>query len=384
MRGGRIFISYRRTDSPAHTGRLKDRLAAHFRERVFQDVDSISPGVQWDEEIARNLSESGACIVIIGPSWLNARDAAGNRRLDDPNDIVRQEIAVVLKRQMPVFPVLVGGATMPDGGDLPADLQALSRWNAIEIPEPYWDAAVAKLIKSLEAAVASSAERRPAPSRGKWLLAACAIVVAAIGVAAYLAMRSSSVGSNSGPGASEPSNAGNTGFQFAGNWRAVVWPPGRPRTDEDLEAYADRSFRFVAQNSTVGLGKWRYNSGADVLELYDATDLSTNAKYSCTWKNTGAAREGMSGTCTDRAQNGWTVSLSRGPSRPFERSYNIPRVDLSGLTSAEKAAFTESLERQQCGCRMKLLTCLRTHPACPYRERLSQAARDEFLRNVRS
>ena len=114
MRGGRIFISYRRTDSPAHTGRLKDRLAAHFRERVFQDVDSIAPGVEWDEEIARNLSQSGACIVIVGPGWLNAEDGAGNRRLDDHNDIVRQEIAVVLKREMRVFPVLVGGARMPE------------------------------------------------------------------------------------------------------------------------------------------------------------------------------------------------------------------------------------------------------------------------------
>jgi hypothetical protein len=377
MRGGRIFISYRRTDSPAHTGRLKDRLGAHFRERVFQDVDSISPGVQWDEEIARNLSESSACIVIIGPSWLNARDVAGNRRLDDPNDIVRQEIAVVLKRRMPVFPVLVGGATMPAEGELPADLQALCSWNAIEIPEPYWDAAVAKLIKSLEAAVAPSAEPRPAPSRGKWVLAACAILAAAIGVAAYIAMRPSSVG----PSLSPPSTAA---FQFAGNWRAVVSMPGRPRIDEDLVAYTDRSFRFVAQNSTAGIGKWQYNSGADVLELSDATDLATNAKYSCTWKNTGAAREGMIGACIDRAQNGWTVSLSRGPGRPLEPSFNVPHVDLSGFTTAEKVAFKELLGQQQCGCGMTLLVCLRTHPACPYRERLSQAARAEFLRRVHS
>jgi hypothetical protein len=308
MLGGRIFMSYRRTDSPAHTGRLKDRLAAHFRERVFQDVDSIAPGVEWDEEIARHLSQSSACIVIIGPSWLNAKDEAGNRRLDDPGDIVRQEIAVVLKRQMRVFPVLVGGARMPAERELPTDLQALCRWNAIDIPEPYWDAAVEKLIKSLETAVAPSAQPRVStpPARRTWVLPVSGILAVAIAVALYLALRP-----NPGP---SPNPGSNAGFQFAGNWRAVAIRSGQ-RTDEELNAYPDQSFRLVAQNSTAGIGKWKYASGADSLELSDAINLTDNDKFSCTWKDASAAREGLSGTCIDRMQNAWTVSLSRGAGR---------------------------------------------------------------------
>ena len=377
MRGGRIFISYRRTDSPAHTGRLKDRLAAHFRERVFQDVDSIAPGVEWDEEIARNLSQSGACIVIVGPGWLNAEDGAGNRRLDDHNDIVRQEIAVVLKREMRVFPVLVGGARMPAASDLPADLQALCRWNAIEIPEPYWDEAVKKLIESLEPAVAPSVKPRvPAPSaRQTWLLPASGILAVAVALALYFALRPN-------PGAG-PNPSPATVFQFAGNWRAVVMSSGQ-RVDEDLAAYPDWSFRLVAPNGTAGIGKWQYNSAADSLELSDATNLANNTKFSCAWKNAGAAREGLSGTCTDRLQNAWTVSLSRAPGHAVERSYNVPRVDLSGLSTAEKAAFSELLARRQCGCGMKLMVCLRTHPACAYSGGLSQTALAAFLRSVRS
>src|ERR1035441_3615602 len=45
MRGGRVFISYRRDDSRADSGRLYDRLATYFPGRVFRDVGSIEPGV---------------------------------------------------------------------------------------------------------------------------------------------------------------------------------------------------------------------------------------------------------------------------------------------------------------------------------------------------
>src|ERR1017187_8938793 len=93
------------------------------------------------------------------------------RRRGDPRDTVRQEIAAVLKRQMRVFPVLVGGARMPAEEDLSADLQALCRWNASELPEKYWDVAVQDLIKALETAFAPSAQPRtatPPPARRTW------------------------------------------------------------------------------------------------------------------------------------------------------------------------------------------------------------------------
>ena len=44
----RITISYRREDSGASTGRIFDRLVAHYgRESIFRDIDNIPLGVDF-------------------------------------------------------------------------------------------------------------------------------------------------------------------------------------------------------------------------------------------------------------------------------------------------------------------------------------------------
>ena len=64
-------------------------------------------------------------VVLIGPGWLDATDERG-RRLDRPDDWVRIELEAALKREIPVAPVLVDGATYPDADRLPPSLQALA------------------------------------------------------------------------------------------------------------------------------------------------------------------------------------------------------------------------------------------------------------------
>ena len=84
MKAGKIFINYRREDSRADAGRLYDRLHALYPDRVFRDVGSLEPGIEWREAIDKVLSNADACIVVIGKNWLTMTDAAGKRRLDDP------------------------------------------------------------------------------------------------------------------------------------------------------------------------------------------------------------------------------------------------------------------------------------------------------------
>ena len=92
MADGTIFINYRRDDSRADAGRLYDRLQGRYPGRIFRDVGSLGPGIEWHDAIAKVLGTADACIVVIGRNWLGVTDSTGKRRLDDPRDTVRQEI----------------------------------------------------------------------------------------------------------------------------------------------------------------------------------------------------------------------------------------------------------------------------------------------------
>ena len=148
-----VFISYRREDTAAYTGRLYDSLAGHFdKRRVFMDLDNIPGGVDFVEAIKKAINSAHALIVVIGPKWLAAGPASGHPRIHDPDDFVRQEVALGLQRGLCVFPVLVGRAAMPSEADLPDDLKKLARRNALEISDSRWNHDVGVLIRSLEKA----------------------------------------------------------------------------------------------------------------------------------------------------------------------------------------------------------------------------------------
>ena len=159
-----IFVSYRRTDAPGHAGRLYDRLVERLGEAgVFKDLDSMEPGADFVEVIEETIARCDALIAVIGRDWL-ARGQDGSRRLDDPEDWVRLEIANALARRIRVVPVLVGGASMPSAADLPEDLQPLARRHAVELSETAWAAQVSQLIDALERSSARSAADNAAPN----------------------------------------------------------------------------------------------------------------------------------------------------------------------------------------------------------------------------
>ena len=110
-----IFLSYRRDAAAGWTGRLADDLRREFSAfHVFYDLASIEIGEDFVEAMRRSLADCAVVIVMIGPRWLSAKDESGNRRLDDPEDWVRLEVAESLQRQgLRVVPVLVGAASMP-------------------------------------------------------------------------------------------------------------------------------------------------------------------------------------------------------------------------------------------------------------------------------
>src|SRR5215831_6959697 len=145
-----IFISYRRDDAEGEAGRLFDDLTAQFgADSIFMDVMGIKPGRDFRKVIDENVSSCDVLLAMIGKGWINARDDAGRRRLDDSQDFVRLETASALKRDIPVVPVLVHGASMPLAEQLPEELKELAYRNAVELTHARWESDVQVLIKAL-------------------------------------------------------------------------------------------------------------------------------------------------------------------------------------------------------------------------------------------
>ena len=128
-----IAISYRREDSLPIAGRLYDRLQAEFgKASVFMDFDSIPPGVDFREHIKQAIGRSTLVIAIIGPDWLGGHNRKV-RRIDDPEDFVRLEIAYAIGHGIPVIPILINQTPMPQAEELPVEMRAIAFRNALTL-----------------------------------------------------------------------------------------------------------------------------------------------------------------------------------------------------------------------------------------------------------
>lgn len=147
-----LFISYRRQDSADITGRIYDGLVQHFgKTAVFKDVDSIPLGIDFREHLREHVGRCNILIAIIGKSWLVGGE--GNKsRLTDVRDHLRIELETALQRNIPVIPVLVQGATIPQEDALPSSLRPLAYRNGISVrPDPDFHTDMDRLIRGVEA-----------------------------------------------------------------------------------------------------------------------------------------------------------------------------------------------------------------------------------------
>jgi len=149
-----IFISYRRSDAPAASGRIDNDLSEHFGgRRVFLDISDIVPGHAWDDSIDEALQASQAGVVVIGRSWMLAGSDGHTPRLHAANDVVRKEIADMIRQGKAIFPLLVEGARLPEAAELPEELHALLRFQATTIDNAGWGATMQLLIREIEAVI---------------------------------------------------------------------------------------------------------------------------------------------------------------------------------------------------------------------------------------
>ena len=143
-----IFISYRRSQSNDVTGRICDRLKAHFGdEAVFIDYEDIPYGVDFPNHLQRTVNSATVLLAVIGPTWLNVL----KERMDKPKtDWVRAEVECALVQKLTVIPVIVGEAKIPEVNDLPSGLLELSSLNAPKVRSGIdFEADIKRLIQQL-------------------------------------------------------------------------------------------------------------------------------------------------------------------------------------------------------------------------------------------
>lgn len=156
-----VFLSYRRDDSRADTGRLYDHLSRAFGDQnVFMDVDDISPGDNFVSALETTLGRCDVLVAVIGPRWVTAAGADGQPRLADPSDFLHIEISTALARRITLIPVLVGGAQMPASEHLPPPLAALASQQAVSVRHERFRDDVQHLVSAIRRKTRGAARRR--------------------------------------------------------------------------------------------------------------------------------------------------------------------------------------------------------------------------------
>jgi uncharacterized protein YjbJ (UPF0337 family) len=142
MSGG-IYISYRRDDASLLPGRLYDRLLESLpQSEIFMDLERVARGEDLVKAIEKAIESSDVLIALIGKRWLISD-------LESLDDHVRLALAAAFKRNIPVIPVLVAGASMPRYDELPDDLKAFAQLNARQISDAHFDADYRRLASEI-------------------------------------------------------------------------------------------------------------------------------------------------------------------------------------------------------------------------------------------
>ncbi|MDZ4760049.1 MAG: toll/interleukin-1 receptor domain-containing protein [Alphaproteobacteria bacterium] len=179
----KIFISYRRDDSKYQADRLHQSLMRVGRvpkRDIFIDIDNIPVGVDFVEYLDGQVKQCDVLLALIGPDWLTvANPRTGQRRLDDPKDFVRIEIASALKRGIQVAPVMLDGTPFPSEDNLPDELKPLTRRHGVDLRRESFDADAERMIRKLKLATTASGQGKPGDGTPGWIAPAIAVVLLA-------------------------------------------------------------------------------------------------------------------------------------------------------------------------------------------------------------
>lgn len=224
-----IFISYRRGGAgEGYSHRLADDLDRRFGSgTVFRDIEDLGIG-NFESQLESSAQTCRVMLIVIGPRWLDLA-----KKMQNPEDWVRREIAAALDRGVPIVPILVGGATASEFQklELSEPLDQLTRQQAFTFEPHNWEANVDRLVKALTESLGledSKKPEHPKPTQRsrslpyKWIAIGAAVVVVllAVGVNTDEEPRPNDSNSKSSEatGESQNSNASTRASGLSGAW----------------------------------------------------------------------------------------------------------------------------------------------------------------------
>src|SRR5260370_19106582 len=142
-----VFISYRRTNIPWALA-IFQNLTQHGYD-VFFDYNGIASGA-FERVILGNITARAHFLVLLTSSALE--------RCDDPADWLRREIETALVNQRNIVPLMLEGfdfGTPKIASQLTGTLVALRRYNGLNIPPDYFEAAMDRLRSYLSVPLAA-------------------------------------------------------------------------------------------------------------------------------------------------------------------------------------------------------------------------------------
>ena len=175
-----VFITYRRKDSGAYTGRIFDRLNVAFPDLIFMDTNDIQVSEDFHTKIEQKIVASSIVVVVIGKKWISSFHEYSNTS----DDFVAIELKSALEQHKKIVPVLLDGAAMPDEDTLPIELRSLARKNAIEIGHTRFERDIKELIRTLSFLLdikpAENAPDWPIGTKKYWLSAVVATLLMSV------------------------------------------------------------------------------------------------------------------------------------------------------------------------------------------------------------
>ena len=129
----RLFISYRRRENEWAVGHVRDRLSAEFGpDNVFFDTEAMEAGEEIRKRISGEIERCSAVVMVYGKAWAG-RGPNGRRRIDDPDDLVRFELAEAHRQGKRIVPVVIDEEPPPKPEHLPPDLRFLPDLNFVKL-----------------------------------------------------------------------------------------------------------------------------------------------------------------------------------------------------------------------------------------------------------